>query len=606
MALSEAEELELLDLLEAERRHAQATNIMAFARAIQIPGAPPPSEMSDAAAITKNPAWKAPEGFEDVEFYSNMQQPAAHHDLILAAVQDLIEGKLIAPDGVEVDGLVATLPPGAAKSSYLSMVLPAWVMGRKPNYNVICASYSQELSDRFSKRVRSITSSPEYAAIFPDAQPKTGDGAVRAWSLSNGSEYRSTGVTAGVQGFRADLLVADDLIASREDAESPVIRNKTWSALNDDLYSRSKGYSFKIILVNTRYHEDDHIGRTLGVETYKGQSGHWQGADGRRWYIINLPRHAEFDDDPLGRERGAPLWPEVLSTKEGDRLRADRTPSGIRRYASMHQQRPAPNEGAILLRSYWRPWGKLVDKGGEWINDKEPPEFITTILSYDTAIEAGEENDYSAATFWGIFEATVTLPDKRQVKQNHAMLFGAWRERIPAAELLAKVEGHIKRYKPDLVLVEKRASGAQLIQELKRRRWPVRAWLPKGRPGSLGKVPRANAIVNVLEQGCVWYYPVHHSVATTPPQAVIDECAAFPNGAYADLTDTVTQFLSWARTFQLIQLPTDPLSLVEEDEMRDRQNVDGMEGRRLYARPASHGVGKTKPLIEGKRRLYGR
>jgi predicted phage terminase large subunit-like protein len=923
--LTEEELIEYQDLLEGLLLEKQRTNVIDFAKNIEIPGAPTVDDdtPSDIARRLENREWTPPPEYADVEFYTEKTKPALHHELILATIQDLLDDKLVGPNGEEVDGVLIQAPPGSAKSSYASMVLPAFVMGYRRKTNVIGASFAQELADRFSRRVRSITDSAAYARIFPEARPMHGNSAVRGWALSNGSEYRSTGVGAGIAGFRClpgesivvtsvgpmridvlfnnprnyevlsydeqarrpvyrrviaaarsqsndiwrvrtaagrvvestgnhpfytgrgwveasaiavgdvllramrkagaapslrgceensqvllrqlrnhrhecsagasreevstlrgtvrderygrsprragvlkgvlechhesgwgqapaqgeatrvrgmreiihpkeqfntgsmllsgmhgsvarigakggrqselegwevrtlpregsgdagvhiglqtsavcdhregsalrpvwwvapqdggssygpepeksrheefssalpevsqrlaqggtpwgsvvdavvsvervprdcyvydiqveetecffandvlvhncNVLILDDLIANRAEAESPLIREKIWNAVNDDLLPRAKGDFFKIIGINTRFHENDHFGRFLG-EDHKGQSGFWRGANGRNWWVINLPLHAEHADDPLHREFGDLLWPEWYKERQANLLRDDKTPQGIRRYSSLYQQRPAPNEGSILLRQYWRPWGKLVQNdNGVWMNTEQPPECEFLMISYDTAIEDGQDNDASAATVWGIFETVTKGKRGKENIQRGAIMLGAWQDRIQAVDLIRQIEKHVKLFKPDLILIEKRASGAQLIQELKRRRWPVKAFLPKGPPGTKGKVPRANAISYVLEAGSVWYYPMHKSMVTTTPDDVIDQCSAFPNAAHDDLVDTVTAALAFFRDKYLLNVESDLMTDEEEEEDDRRKVMSQYSGRRLY------------------------
>ena len=317
-------------------------------------------------------------------------------------------------------------------------------------------------------------------------------------------------------------------------------------------------------------------------ETYKGQSGFWTGTNGMNFWIINLPLIAEHADDPMGRNIGEVMWPENYKPRTVERLRNDRTPSGMRLFSSLYQQRPAPAEGAVILREYWQPWGKLVERNGKWVNDKAPPDVSMLVMSYDTAFEEGEEADFSAATLWGVFEHRVSIGGGRRADHNHAILLGAWRDKVSAADLLRKVEEHYKQYSPDLILIEKRASGIQLIQELKRKRLPVRAWLPRGKPGMLGKLPRLHGISTIFEAGCVHYYPVHHGQAATTPQTVIDEVSMAPNGKYWDLTDTVTSCLDYLRRANLINVPSDAPTEQEEFDEAERDATARNQPRRLY------------------------
>jgi phage terminase large subunit-like protein len=592
--LSPYEQEEYLEHLEALYYHERSKNIGLFARAIEVPGAPTPSESkaSDIAKKVKTPGWKAPEPVEDEAFYTDKLCPAAHHDLILDVVQKLLDDTLYTPSGEPVDGAIITAPPGSAKSSYTSMIVPAFAMGYRPKTNVIAASYSQELSDSFSRRVRSIVSSAEYARIFPKATVNVA--AVRHWTLGNASEYRSTGVGAGIAGFRCNLLIMDDLVASREDAESDIIREKTWNAINDDLLSRAKQDLFKIVAINTRFHEDDHIGRFLGTD-YKGQSGHWRGRDGRNWYILNLPLHAEHPDDPLGRRPGQLLWPEWYKPRFGDMLKNDKTPQGIRRYASLYQQRPAPAEGSILLRSYWQEWKRkknVIDQHGQIMEIPDPPECNELFLCYDTAFEEDEQDDPSAMTAWGIFDSVSTKLTGEQYNHEHAILLGAWEAHVQAADLADIIQEHYKHFRPRLILVEKRASGIQVIQELKRLRLPVRAWLPKGKPGAKGKIPRAHAVAMMLEQGSVWYIP------GAKTEAVIDQCAQFPNARNDDLVDTCTMALSYLRDRFMFQTADEEMDGDEHKAYLQDQMDKNRMGRRLYNGDA------PQRRAQNERRIY--
>lgn len=524
----------------------------------------------------------------DIEYYRAKLQPAAHHKLIIDAVQAMADG-----DDADVDGLMVFMPPGSAKSTYLSTLAPPWLMGRKPGTNVIAASYGQDLANRFGRRSRSVVRSAEFQRMM--GATITGDQqAVVEWSLTNGSDYRGTGLGGGITGFRADWFLIDDPVKNREDADSPIIREKVWSGFSDDVQTRLKPGG-KIVIVCTRWHEDDICGRLLGPD-WKGQSGLWRGTDGRLWRVICLPLLAEHADDPLGRKPGELLWGEWFLEKEAKRLQAQAKKGGTaaRTWSSLYQQRPSPAEGTILLRSYWREW-----KG-------EVPECDYVVLCYDTAFEDGEENDPSAMTAWGIFASTSRKTkideDGRKVlsgeeyTHHHVILLGSWDDHVQSVDLADIMQQHHKQMRPDLILIEKRASGATVIQELKRRRLPVKAWLPKGKPGALGKIPRAHGIAMVLESGAVWYVPGART------QRVIDQCAAFPNAPHDDLVDTVTCGLSFFRDRFMFRTQYDE---PDDDEVRAIMNARFESTaykptRRLYG-----GEGRPQRAGQNERRLYG-
>lgn len=546
------------------------TSLYDYCTRVEVPGAPVGGDDSDA-------------------FFPETVTPAEHHRLIIDAVQKLADDH---PDMAGVDGIMAFMPPGAAKSTYLSVLAASWLLGRRPGTNVIAASYAQDVANRFGRRVRQIVRSDQFQKIMSCGI--VGDNqAVDNYSLTNASDYRAAGLNAAVTSFRADWALVDDPVKGREDADSAIIRDKTYNGFLDDICTRLKPGA-KILIAMTRWHEDDLAGRTLG-EQWKGQSGLWRGTDGRLWYIINLPLLAEHADDPLGRIKGELLWPTWFRIEEAKRLEtmAKRGGHAARTWSSLYQQRPKPNEGAILARHYWREW-----KG------KDVPECSSVYLAYDTAFEEGEENDFSAMTAWGVFEHTSRKPTGEEYRHKHIILLGAWKERVSAVDLIDTVQTHARLFRPDRILVEKRASGIQLIQELRRRRLPVKAWLPRGKPGAKGKLPRAHAIATILEGGSVWYVPGPKT------DAVLESCAAFPFGTNDDDVDTVTCMLAYFRDKYIFQTHEDELDAEELKEALLSRADASRRPRSLYSGPVSRphddldaeDIERMTP--ETRRRLY--
>lgn len=566
-----ATKLDLLEALEEKLYASCRADLSMFAETIEVPGAPNEGD-------PENP-------------YARRLTLAEHHRLILDAVQDMMDG------GEEIDGILINMPPGSAKSTFGSVVVPAWVLGRRPGTNVIAVTYGQELTYRFARRVRQICRDPVYERIMGTTIVE-GNTAVEQWSLTNGSDYKASAVGAAITGMRADLVVIDDPVKDRESADSELIRDKTWAAYIDNISTRLKPGG-KIMMILTRWHENDLAGRLLG-EKWKGQSGLWRTTDGRLFRIINLPMVAEHADDPLGRAPGEQLWKEWFLPSEVARLKkmAEGGGTAARTWSSLYQQRPAPDEGAILARHYWRKWEK-----------SSVPECDHVFLCYDTAFEEDESADFSAMTAWGIFPNTSRKPGRSgpmEYTHNHVILLGAWQERVSAADLLDKVTMHAKLFRPDRILVEKRASGIQLIQEMQRLRLPVKAWLPPGKPGAKGKVPRAHAVAAMLEQGSVHYYPGPRT------DLVLDQCSAFPFGTNDDLVDTVTMALSYFRRSGMFETADEEL---DEDELHSaiKKGFENSRFKRsLYSgRPDSNRYededdGLTRNMtMETRRRLYG-
>lgn len=312
------------------RRRGARARLTDFARYIDVPGAPVAEQ---------------DEGSDKVERYAETAL-ADHHVLTLDACQRCIE----APYG----RLMLFMPPGSAKSTYGSVVVPAWIMGRKPGYRMIGASYGSDLSRKLGRRTRSIVKQPKYKALF-GTELSQESSAADEWALENGSEYMSGGILSGITGNRADLVVVDDPVKGRAEAESDVIRKRTIEAFDDDVKTRLKPGG-SIILIQTRWHEEDLAGSIL-PEGYNGESGVIHCRDGQDWEVICLPAKAERADDPLQRPIGGYLWPEWF-----DRRHWAQFESKPRTWASLYQQRPAPEEGDLFRAEWLRPYVKAPDR----------------------------------------------------------------------------------------------------------------------------------------------------------------------------------------------------------------------------------------------------
>lgn len=628
--LSDEEASQLLEALEVQHLQRCRDEIVEYATYIEVPGTPSPSSPNDRIRLLQKKqamqrkadgGWEEPEDLEfdepdvpEAEYYPKQLSVEAHHRLILNAVQALMEEEPVTGplanghEGIAPEGVMLFMPPGSAKSSYGSVVAPSYVMGRWPGTDVIGVSYAGELAKRFGRRVRHICRSARFQDVF--GCTLTGDNqAVDQWSLTNGSTYRAVGVLGGVTGNRADLLSMDDLVAGREEAESEIIRDKTNSAVNDDLFTRLKPFS-KVLLTITRWHEGDPAGHLLG-EDWEGQSGLWKGTDGRWWLVLCCPLICDRADDPLGRAIGERMWPEWFNERFVELAKQ----AGERAWMSLYQQKPAATEGVILLKRYWRCWPHGKPEPDEAQLDDpsmtEPPKNWTQcVLVYDTAIEDGQDNDYSAMSAWAAFGRTPRA-DKRlgrgaEQEQQNLVLLGGWRAKIQAVDLFKIVESHVAFFRPDHIVVEKKASGHQLLQELRRRRpryedlgqthyVSVHEWTPPFPPGANGKTPRLHSAAVLLEQGTVWYMPG----PTT--EAIRKECAAAPNGRYLDWADTVTNMLLWARNINLLEVGDDVLHKDEEDTIEREERAFSDSGRALYGASPRRSSGSG-----AARSLYGR
>lgn len=253
-------------------------------------------------------------------------EPARHHILLIDALEAVERGDL--------DNLAVFMPPGSAKSTYSSVLFAAWLMQRQVA-NVLAASHTTELAEKWGRRVRNLIAEHRLTLgidLAPDSQ------AAGRWSLTNGAEYYAAGVGTGIAGFRAKFGLIDDPIRSRQDADSELIRDRIWDWYINDFRTRLVPGARKL-LIQTRWHEDDLAGRALNHE---------------KWHVISLPAIAE-GDDPLGRKIGEPLWSDG-DYGYGNQLLDLQKNTPARTWSALYQQRPAPEEGDYFKADWLKPY----------------------------------------------------------------------------------------------------------------------------------------------------------------------------------------------------------------------------------------------------------
>jgi predicted phage terminase large subunit-like protein len=285
-------------------------------------------------------------------------------------------------------------PPGSAKSSYASVVAPAWALAKWPGYRIILASYASDIAERHSRKCRALCRQEAHVSIWPD-QPelKSDQRSVGSWALSNGSEFMAAGILAGITGNRADGVLIDDPVKGREEADSPTIQKKTQDEYRDAVVSRLKPGGW-IILIQTRWNENDLAGSIL-PEDYKGQSGPVLCRDGQVWEIINLPAEAECPDDPLGRKPGEFLWIEWFG--EDHWMIRKNDPQGQRTWASLYQQRPTAGDGIEFKREWFKWYDSNIPRG----SPGGLPAQLTVYAASDFATKL-DKGDFTEHSIWGI------------------------------------------------------------------------------------------------------------------------------------------------------------------------------------------------------------
>lgn len=240
----------------------------------------------------------------------------------------LIRGRLEAIERGEIDRLMIYMPPRHGKSELATVRYPVWRLQRDPSLSVIVGAYNVTLAESFSRKSRRIAE--RFLQLDGERQ------AAGEWTTAMGGVFRAAGVGTGVTGKGAKLIIIDDPVKSRQEANSEAYRDRVWNWYRDDLYTRLEPNG-AIVLIMTRWHEDDLAGRILDSE------------DGKYWSVLKLPALAE-EDDAMGRAPGAALWPSRFDEDDLERIRAVLgTPS----FTALYQQRPTPPEGGMFKRQWF-------------------------------------------------------------------------------------------------------------------------------------------------------------------------------------------------------------------------------------------------------------
>lgn len=305
--------------------------------------------------------------------------PALHHEFLLDNVQEVF-------DGIR-DRLMVFMPPGMAKSTYCSILLPAFYMGKYPDKRIISASYDSSLVEGFGGKVRNMIAYNErYNALFPGLSLSQDTKAKGHWNIKDRyGGYYATGVNSAVTGRRAHMAVLDDLVKGQREADSATVMEHTWRWLKTDLGTRLLPDA-RVILIMTRWSQNDPPGRLL-PEDWNGESGDIECSDGRIWRVVCLPAEAR-EKDPLQRKPGEFLWTDYYDETWWELTKQDARQSDVRFWSSLYQQTPAPEEGIEFRREWFK-----------WYN--EPPKHYTPYMAMDCAVTK-DRGDFTEIGVFGV------------------------------------------------------------------------------------------------------------------------------------------------------------------------------------------------------------
>ena len=420
----------------------------------------------------------------------------------LAPHTELLLRKLEAVERGEIKRLIILLPPRHGKSVTTSSIFPAWYLGRHPDRQLIFASYGQELSEVFGRSVRNFLMDPVHQAVFPNCRISEDSSAAHRFHTTAGGVYYAVGRGGPITGRGAHLLIVDDPIKDRAEANSETIRRALQEWYAYVAYTRLMPNG-AVVLIETRWHDDDLAGWLLREHANEN------------WEVVSLPAIAEKDES--FRKEGEALWPEKYPVEILERIR---DAIGSAAFTSLYQQRPSAAEGGIFKRQWWQFYG-------------EAPRFSQIIQSWDTGFKCGDDNSYSVCTSWGL-------------TNNGYFLLSLWRGRAEFPELRRVLIAQAERWKPSAILVEDRASGQSLVQELK-----TATVLPViGVKVDTDKVSRAQAVTAFVEAGKV-YLPAEAPWLND----FVNELAAFPTGLHDDQVDSTTQALNYFREQSFARTP---------------------------------------------------
>jgi predicted phage terminase large subunit-like protein len=428
----------------------------------------------------------------------------AHHKRMAEAFERVARG--------ELKRLIINMPPRHTKSEFASYLLPAWFLGKFPQKKVIQTSHTAELAVGFGRKVRNLVDSDVFSEIFPGVSLQADSKAAGRWNTNRGGDYFAIGVGGAVTGKGADILIIDDPHSEQEAAlaaTSPEIYDKVYEWYTSGPRQRLQPGG-AIVIVMTRWAQRDLTGQVLKADAQRGGEG---------WEVIEFPAILPS---------GNPLWPGFWSKEELEALHEE-LPNA--KWQAQYQQNPVGNESAIVKRDWWKWWEK-----------DEPPQCEYILQSWDTAFEKNNRADYSAGTTWGVFHC------KEDGFRPNLILLNVYKKRVEFPDLKRDVLDEYKMYEPDSVIIEKKASGAPLIYDMRAMGVPVQEYTPsKGQD----KIARLNSVADIIASGKVWV------PQTRWAEELVDEVAAFPAGEHDDLVDATTLALMRFRQGGFLRLPSD-------------------------------------------------
>ena len=473
-----------------------------------------------------------------VKFIEPDYKIGAHHRRLALLLEDLAYKRR--------DRISVNIAPRFGKSHLVSYYFPAWFLGKFPKEKVMMVSHTADLAVDFGRKVRNLIASERYQMVFggDDGVSLSQDSkSAGRWHTNHGGEYFAVGVGGAIAGRGADLLLVDD-------------PHNEQDIINGNLDVFDKAYEWfttgartrlmpggRVAIVQTRWALNDLTGRLVKDMMMN------DGAD--QYEVVEFPAILEKEvahEDGEVRIVQKSLWPEQWPLEALLRTKAS-MPNY--QWNAQYQQNPTSEEGAIVKREWWRVW------------DKESPPYCEFIIqSWDTAFEKHNRADFSACTTWGVWYPEKE-PNNTTTAGANIILLNAFKDRMEFPELKRTALEHYREWDsndvPVSLIVEKKASGAPLIYELRAMGIPVQEFTPsKGND----KISRLNAVSDMFASGIVW------APQTRWAEEVMDEVASFPSGEHDDLVDATTLALMRFRKGGFLTLQNDEPEPIKEFKSR--------------------------------------